>query len=129
MRCSPCGHDNLTAAKFCSECGQPLPASCPACRAALAPGVKFCGACGTRVGGDASAEQPTTEPDGGERRQLTVLFCDLVGSTELSARLDPEDLREVVRAYQRTIRAMPARAGPHVGLRANVVTRPRVYYN
>ncbi|HEX6113452.1 MAG TPA: AAA family ATPase, partial [Geminicoccaceae bacterium] len=35
-----------------------------------------------------------------ERRQLTVLFCDLVGSTELAARLDPEDLREVMRAYQ-----------------------------
>lgn len=34
-----------------------------------------------------------------ERRQLTVLFCDLVGSTDLSGRLDPEDLREVVRAY------------------------------
>jgi class 3 adenylate cyclase len=37
-----------------------------------------------------------------ERRQLTVLFCDLVGSTDLSGRLDPEDLREVVRAYQET---------------------------
>src|SRR5215831_10429033 len=37
-----------------------------------------------------------------ERRQLTVLFCDLVGSTALSAQLDPEDLREVVRAYQDT---------------------------
>jgi Adenylate and Guanylate cyclase catalytic domain len=37
-----------------------------------------------------------------ERRQLTVLFCDLVGSTALSAQLDPEDLREVVRAYQTT---------------------------
>jgi class 3 adenylate cyclase/predicted ATPase len=35
-----------------------------------------------------------------ERRQLTVMFCDLVGSTDLSGRLDPEDLREVVRAYQ-----------------------------
>jgi class 3 adenylate cyclase len=35
-----------------------------------------------------------------ERRQLTVLFCDLVGSTELATRLDPEDLREVMRAYQ-----------------------------
>ncbi len=34
-----------------------------------------------------------------ERRQLTVMFCDLVGSTDLSGRLDPEDLREVVRAY------------------------------
>jgi class 3 adenylate cyclase/predicted ATPase len=37
-----------------------------------------------------------------ERRQLTVLFCDLVGSTALSDRLDPEDMREVIRAYQRS---------------------------
>src|SRR5215469_12648979 len=37
-------------------------------------------------------------PSGAERRQLTVMFCDLVGSTELSARLDPEDLREVIAA-------------------------------
>src|SRR5262249_22402702 len=35
-----------------------------------------------------------------ERRQLTVMFCDLVGSTALSEQLDPEDLREVVQAYQ-----------------------------
>jgi class 3 adenylate cyclase len=35
-----------------------------------------------------------------ERRQLTVMFCDLVGSTALSTQLDPEELREVVRAYQ-----------------------------
>jgi len=38
-----------------------------------------------------------------ERRQLTVMFCDLVGSTELSSRLDPEDLREVIGAYQRAV--------------------------
>jgi class 3 adenylate cyclase/predicted ATPase len=38
-----------------------------------------------------------------ERRQLTVMFCDLVGSTELSARLDPEDLREVIAAYHRSV--------------------------
>ena len=38
-----------------------------------------------------------------ERRQLTVMFCDLVGSTELSARLDPEDLREVIAAYHRVV--------------------------
>jgi class 3 adenylate cyclase len=39
-------------------------------------------------------------PDVAERRQLTVMFCDLVGSTALSARLDPEDTRKVIRAYQ-----------------------------
>jgi len=38
-----------------------------------------------------------------ERRQLTVMFCDLVGSTELSARLDPEDLREVIAEYHRAV--------------------------
>ena len=38
-----------------------------------------------------------------ERRQLTVMFCDLVGSTELSARFDPEDLREVIAAYHRAV--------------------------
>src|SRR5437763_15176442 len=38
-----------------------------------------------------------------ERRQLTVMFCDLVGSTELSTRLDPEDLREVIAAYHRAV--------------------------
>jgi class 3 adenylate cyclase len=44
---------------------------------------------------------PTHPPPEAERRQLTVLFCDLVDSTVLAAQLDPEDLREVVRAYQR----------------------------
>jgi class 3 adenylate cyclase len=38
-----------------------------------------------------------------ERRQLTVMFCDLVGSTALAARLDPEDLREVIGAYHRGV--------------------------
>jgi class 3 adenylate cyclase len=40
--------------------------------------------------------------DAAARRQLTVMFCDLVGSTALTARLDPEDMREVIRAYQDT---------------------------
>jgi class 3 adenylate cyclase len=47
------------------------------------------------------AENPAPLPaDAAERRQLTVMFCDLVGSTALSARLDPEDMRRVIRAYQ-----------------------------
>jgi Adenylate and Guanylate cyclase catalytic domain len=53
---------------------------------------------------EAQWPQPRTEPHApeAERRQLTVLFCDLVGSTQLSGRLDPEDLRAVIRAYQTT---------------------------
>ena len=53
--------------------------------------------------GRAPAAKPiatTMRPVEGERRQLTVLFCDVVGSTELAERLDPEDLREVMQAYQ-----------------------------
>src|ERR1700694_4579241 len=38
--------------------------------------------------------------DSAERRQVTVMFCDLVGSTALSARLDPEDMRELIGSYQ-----------------------------
>ena len=48
-------------------------------------------------------------PAEAERRQLTVLFCDLVDSTPLASQLDPEDLREVVRAYQETCAKVIAR--------------------
>src|SRR3984893_3868213 len=51
---------------------------------------------------DAASEPAAVAPTA-ERRQLTVMFCDLVGSTELSARLDPEDLREVITAYHRAV--------------------------
>src|ERR1700731_3376058 len=50
-----------------------------------------------------AAPRDAPAPADAERRQLTVMFCDLVGSTELSARLDPEDLREVIAAYHLTV--------------------------
>ena len=50
----------------------------------------------------APAMAPPARADA-ERRQLTVMFCDLVGSTALSSQLDPEDLREVIAAYHRTV--------------------------
>src|SRR5216683_5887065 len=51
---------------------------------------------------------------GAERRQLTVMFCDLVGSTALAARLDPEDLREVIGAYHRCCTDLIGEAGGFV---------------
>jgi class 3 adenylate cyclase len=63
-----------------------------------------------------SAPVPT-EPirrDEAERRQLTVMFCDLVGSTALSARLDPEELREIIGAYHRCCTALVERNGGFV---------------
>ena len=53
-------------------------------------------------------------PADAERRQLTVMFCDLVGSTALSARLDPEDLRAVIGAYHRCAAAVIERGGGFV---------------
>jgi Adenylate and Guanylate cyclase catalytic domain len=53
-------------------------------------------------------------PAEAERRQLTVLFCDLVDSTALASRLDPEELREVVRAYQETSAKVIARYEGHI---------------
>jgi class 3 adenylate cyclase len=52
--------------------------------------------------------------DRAERRQVTVLFCDLVGSTALSARMDPEDLREVIAAYQKCVAETVGRFGGFV---------------
>src|ERR1700724_2751976 len=59
----------------------------------------------------------TTEPvshDAAERRQVTVMFSDLVGSTALSARMDPEDLREVISAYQNCVAETVGRFGGFV---------------
>src|ERR1700747_3052603 len=54
---------------------------------------------------DATAKPtpPSKPKDTAERRQVTVMFSDLVGSTALSARMDPEDLREVISAYQKCV--------------------------
>jgi class 3 adenylate cyclase/predicted ATPase len=56
-----------------------------------------------------AAPRDALGPVDAERRQLTVIFCDLVGSTALSAQLDPEDLREVIGAYQRAVAEIIAR--------------------
>jgi class 3 adenylate cyclase/predicted ATPase len=58
--------------------------------------MKFCGECGAPL----QAEAPRSREDTAERRQLTVMFCDLAESTALAERLDVEELREVVRDYQ-----------------------------
>jgi class 3 adenylate cyclase/predicted ATPase len=79
MRCSQCGADNRETAKFCDSCGAALRPDAPA--------IVEKGA------GRASLS--------GERRHLTVLFCDLVGSTRIATQLDPEEWREIVASYHR----------------------------
>ena len=61
----------------------------------------------------ALAHEPQTQ-DTAERRQVTVMFSDLVGSTALSARMDPEDLREVISAYQKCVAETVQRFGGFV---------------
>src|SRR5262249_41690932 len=74
-----------------------------------------------RGNGEAEKEQTTvsdtrrqTLDSAAERRQLTVMFCDLVGSTVLSTRLDPEELREVIQAYRETCASAIARFGGYL---------------
>src|SRR4029077_8585364 len=60
---------------------------------------------------DTAPARDEAAKDTAERCQLTVMFCDLVGSTALSARLDPEDMREIVGAYHRCCADLITRAG------------------
>lgn len=67
------------------------------------------------TGAPSSQPQPASAPgQPAERRQLTVMFCDLVSSTELSRRHDPEDLRELIRRYQDTVSGVVVRHGGYV---------------
>ena len=61
-----------------------------------------------------SRSTPDAKRDAAERRQLTVMFCDLVGSTALSEQLDPEELREVVQAYQAACEGVIARLNGYI---------------
>src|SRR5580704_17821683 len=67
------------------------------------------------VDATATSSAPSASPeDRAERRQVTVMFSDLVGSTALSARIDPEDLREVISAYQKSVAETVGRFGGFV---------------
>ena len=131
MRCPSCSSENSEGQKFCGECGQPLVLRCPSCDTENPPRFKFCGECGvplarqSNVQSLASSVQQNSNPQtldprrqtldiAAERRQLTVMFCDLVGSTALSERLDPEELRDVVQAYQETSTAVVRRYDGHI---------------
>src|SRR5690606_11830401 len=96
--CSHCDSDNPPGARFCAECGSALVATCPACGAEGPPGAKYCVQCGVSLAEPAAPVGGSNILHGGaERRQLTVMFCDLAGSTELATRFDPEELRELTR--------------------------------
>jgi class 3 adenylate cyclase/predicted ATPase len=109
-----CGHENSFHAKFCVECGVALALRCAQCQAELPANARFCVQCGTPVTSTEPAPPTPGSSEAGERRQLTVLFCDLVGSTPLSQRLDAEEWRDLIAQYQRTAAEAVTRFGGHV---------------
>ncbi len=121
MNCPSCSQDNPQDAKFCNQCGASLAVSCPGCGHESPPGSRFCNQCGHQL--TASTQSPTEiETPGpvsgnqslisdefaaklaaardsqamvGERRVVTMLFCDLTGSTAAAEQLDPELWAEI----------------------------------
>src|SRR5262245_36988709 len=121
--CSACNAEIPAASRFCPQCGTAQALNCTACGQINPAGSRFCSQCGTKLGEAAStgAPAPAAPPvpaaravPSAERRQLTVMFCDLVGSTALSTRLDPEDLRDVIAAYHKCAADVVARFGGFV---------------
>ena len=118
MRCPQCQLDNPSSMNFCGGCGASLTGLCRACGSENPKEFHYCGTCGSRLGAAelpaAPLETQSDSEDDAERRQLTVMLCDLVDSTELSERLDPEDLRDIVRRYQQSLSEVVAAFGGHV---------------
>jgi class 3 adenylate cyclase/tetratricopeptide (TPR) repeat protein len=113
--CASCQAENPAAAKFCTSCGVVLARACAACGTPHLEGARFCAECGRPLSAAKAPPSPPPEAQSvGERRQLSVLFCDLVGSTALGERLDPEDLRELVAAYQAVCETAVRRFDGHV---------------
>ncbi len=113
MRCPGCQTENPINARFCSNCGLSLQNRCPNCRAELAPGARFCMYCGqslrarspqdearlvqlTQTAPAPLVEKAKTSNLTGERRVVTVLFADVVGSTALMEQLGSEAWSEVI---------------------------------
>ena len=130
--CTSCQTDNPTGMKFCGACGAALPLLCRECGFSNPADFKFCGQCGRRLGdqngaGETSkAEEAATKyekkaaaaaqvgGETGERRHLTVMFCDLVDSASLSDLLDPEELHTIIQQYQHSCANIINRYGGHI---------------
>ncbi len=134
MQCPGCSANVRAGARFCEQCGAQLPRTCSTCGAELSSTAHFCHACGTNLVAPSDSPESTITFGSGERspargysspatkapradaerRQLTVMFCDLVGSTALAERLDPEELRDLMQVYQRACGEVIAPYDGHV---------------
>src|SRR5205809_4912369 len=120
MKCPRCQAENREGALFCRECGATFGAVCSSCGAKVAAGSKFCDGCGAPLRATpASGPKPSrfTSPESytpkhlaekiltsktaleGERKHLTVLFCDIAKSTALAERLGPEAMHTLLNQF------------------------------
>jgi adenylate cyclase len=103
MQCANCATDNAPGSKFCTNCGVALDTVCAACGRGCHSAARFCGWCGAPRAAASSVVEPHVE-----RKQATVLFADIVGSTEMIAGLDAEEavgrLQPVVEAMAQAVR-------------------------
>src|SRR6516162_9292017 len=113
--------------RFCGQCGASLASACGSCGATNPTENRFCGQCGAALDGLALTASGTAELYGprarrariaattdmlpGEMKQVSVLFCDIVNSTPLTARLGPEAMRDLVSAFLETSLAEVHRYG------------------
>jgi len=106
--CGSCQFSNPDGMKFCGSCGNELLNICPSCDYQSPIDFKFCGMCGHSLSEQAMVANTHVGKTSGssdivgaaERRQLTVMFCDLADSTSLSDTLDPEELHAIILKYQ-----------------------------
>jgi class 3 adenylate cyclase len=124
VRCPSCKADIPGGSKFCLQCGAALLGGCPSCGNTNPASAKFCLECGHRLPATSvdAVATPTTDTTTSlpsqlgstERRYLTVMFCDLVGSTSISAQLDAEEWHDLVGAYLDAASAAVTEMGGHV---------------
>lgn len=107
VQCPGCRHENPDEARFCAHCGVRLGAVCTGCGTVLPPEARFCSGCGRTVATRPApanytprhiSEQilPVRSAVEGERKQVSVLFCDIVRSGQLAAELGPEEFHAVI---------------------------------
>ncbi len=91
VACPRCG-ESAQPGQYCDNCGAKIEKICRSCSAANRPDARFCANCGTAF--EAADKDPSSAgPDtsGAQQKQVTILFADICGSTELISRMDPED--------------------------------------
>jgi len=121
LRCTKCESENRAGRKFCASCGTPLPAPCENCGFSNQATERYCGGCGHSLGGErvAAVEAERSVDPEGDRRPVTVLFCDLVGYTRLSSVLDAEDVHALLERFFALVDATVDRFGgtiyKHIG--------------